>query len=517
MRVVAIISLISSFFIGCQEPNAQPFQVTSNGESVPVYEQNTAPLSYGLDTYKYARLTYDGQPLSVQVEAADVEVGKDDWDISPHSYGIEGKKEGNKISFTIDRKGYVVIQFSKNQEEFRKRLVLFIEEPIAAPEGEQVDLVAQYGVDNTGQTNETDKIQQALDEISGTQKVLYFGPGVYKTSSLRLQSNSKIHLAKNATLKADSNADQIDSYRAKSRQGINRFIYIENAENIEVTGLGTFDGSGSEILGITFPKTEDTKTKIRLMLIVRSKNIYFNGIVLKDAGSWNTQVVGSQDITFTNCKLINNTRNDAYFGSLDGWDPDGSQRVLIQDSFGWAGDDNVAVKSTGYGDYQILDDVEDITVRRCVFLTKKTSLKIGTETRCKSYQRILFEDNDIIAADRAMGVNVRDQATVSDVVFRNNRVESVFPDRRTMPINVYITRREDDQPWTGKIESVLFENCSFETMFPKKIQISRIESHTDSDDLNVTFKNLVIEGKKINTLDPEYFNLDRTNGIISFK
>ena len=42
---------------------------------------------------------------------------------------------------------------------------------------------------------------------------------------------------------------------------------------------------------------------------------------------------------------MNNTRNDDYFGSLDGWNPDASKRVLIEDCFGWAGDDNVAVKS----------------------------------------------------------------------------------------------------------------------------------------------------------------------------
>ncbi|MEM9078920.1 MAG: glycosyl hydrolase family 28 protein, partial [Bacteroidota bacterium] len=300
-------------------------------------------------------------------------------------------------------------------------------------------------------------------------------------------------------------------------RGINRFIYIENAENIAVTGLGTFDGSGSEILGITLPKIGDKRTRVRLMFIYRSKNISFDGIVLKDAASWNTHIMGSQDVTFRNCKLMNNTMNNDYFGSLDGWDPDASKRVLIEDSFGWAGDDNVAVKCTGYGNLNILDDVEDVTVRGCVFMTKKTSLKIGTETRCENYNRVLFENNDVIEADRVLGVNVRDRATVSGVVFRNIRSESLFADRRQMPINVYITRREDDQPWTGKIEGVLFEDCSFEMMFPKKIQISRIDSHTSEKDLNVTFKNLTIEGKQVKELSGEYFNLQRTNGTIRFK
>ncbi len=513
MRVLLAIFLLNLF--ACQS-SSQSYTLTSNGQSIPVYEQNTAPLSYRLDTYKYARVTYQGTPLALEVEALGFQLGEEDWDISPHSYGVEADRIGNKLRFKVDRKGYLVIKFSRNPEDFKKRLVIFVEAPIDAPSGaELVDIVKEYDVDNTGQKNETEKIQKALDEISGTDKVLLFSDGVYKSSMLRLKSNSNIHVSKNAVIKADPEA--IESYKAKGGRGINRFIYIENAENIAVTGLGTFDGSGSEILGITLPKIGDKRTRVRLMFIYRSKNISFNGIVLKDAASWNTHIMGSQDVTFRNCKLMNNTMNNDYFGSLDGWDPDASKRVLIEDSFGWAGDDNVAVKCTGYGNLNVLDDVEDVTVRGCVFMTKKTSLKIGTETRCENYNRVLFENNDVIEADRVLGVNVRDRATVSGVVFRNIRSESLFPDRRQMPINVYITRREDDQPWTGKIEGVLFEDCSFEMMFPKKIQISRIDSHTSEKDLNVTFKNLTIEGKKVKKLSGEYFNLQRTNGTIRFK
>ncbi|MEM8894241.1 MAG: glycosyl hydrolase family 28 protein [Bacteroidota bacterium] len=513
IKLASILVMLNMFSVIA---DGQSYRLTSNGKNVEVLEQNTAPLSNGLSTYKYARVTYLGDPLSLEVEAEQFDFGNDDWDISPHSYQIDGHKVGNKLSFTIDRPGYLVIKFSKDPEEFKKRLVIFIEEPInVSTDNEIVDIISTYDIDNTGSINETVKIQRALDDISGTDKVLYFGDGVYKTSMLQLKSNSKIHLSKEAVIKADPK--DIESYKAKKGEGMNRFIYIANAENIEVSGLGTFDGSGSEILGVTLPKAGDKRTKVRLMFILRSTNISFDGIVLKDAASWNTHIMGSTNISFKNCKLMNNTMNNDYFGSLDGWDPDASQKVLIEDCFGWAGDDNVAVKCTGSGNLDILDDVSDVTVRGCVFMTKKTSLKIGTETRCANYRSVIFEDNDVIEADRVLGVNVRDRAVVSDIVFRNIRSESLFPDRRQMPINVYITRREDDQAYTGKIANVFFEDCTFEMMFPQKIQISRIESHTERTDLNVTFKNLTIAGNRVVSLDPTYFNLDKTNGIIKFQ
>jgi hypothetical protein len=75
----------------------------------------------------------------------------------------------------------------------------------------------------------------------------------------------------------------------------------------------------------------------------------------------------------------------------------------------------------------------------------------------------------------------------------------------------------DDQPWTGKIQNVTIEDCSFEQKFPKKIQITRLENFTKKEDLQVTFKNLTIEKKKINSLDSNYFNLSKCNGVIQFK
>jgi hypothetical protein len=504
--------LFISFVYGFSE--AQSFSLVSNGSSIPVWEQNDVPLSYSLNTYKYSRVVYTGKPLLLEIETSGFEFDNTEWDISPHSYGLQGKKQNSKLSFTINRTGYVVVRFSKNQD-FTKRLVIFVEPPERLPVGEIINVVESYNVDNSGLKNETQKIQKALNEISGTNKVLYFPEGKYKTFMLQIKSNSKIHLAKNSRIIAD--ASELNSYIAKKGKGINRFILIEDASNIHVTGLGAFDGNGSEILGVVDSEKVRELDGMRLLFMLNSKNISFDGILLKDSARWNTHFVGCQDITFRNCKMINNLINNEFFGSLDGWDPDSSKRVLIEDCFGWAGDDNVAIKSTGYGDLNVYDNVEDITVRGCVFLTKKTALKIGTETRCESYKRILFEDIDVIEADRVMGINVRDRAVVDGVLFKDIRSEFSFPDRRTMPINVYITRREDDQPWTGKIKNVVFENCSFEKKFPNKIQISRLENYTEPKDIDVTFKNLTISGKKITFLDPDYFNVSKCNGLIKFK
>ena len=81
-------------------------------------------------------------------------------------------------------------------------MVLLFEIPEVVPD-KIVIIVDEYGIDNSGQINETSKIQMALNNISGSDKSLYFPPGKYKTNKLEFRSNSHIHLAKNARLIAD--------------------------------------------------------------------------------------------------------------------------------------------------------------------------------------------------------------------------------------------------------------------------------------------------------------------------
>lgn len=492
---------------------AQTFRVKCNGETIPVFEQNDVSLSYGLSTYKYARLTYDGEPLNIEV-TADFNVAVNDWDIAPYSYGLNGVLSDKTLSFTLDRLGYVVIRFAKNQD-FKKRIVLLVEEPEKIPKGEIVNLLDDYCIDNTGNSNETKRIQKALDDIAETDKILYFPDGVYKTSLLQIRSNSRIHLAKGARIIADPSS--MEPYLNNDDAGTNRFIYIKDAENIYVTGLGAFDGNGTYFRGVFDPNGSKGKGGMRVLFIVNSKNIHFEGILLKDAARWNTQMVGCQDISFKYCKMLNNPNPSSHLTNFDGWDPDASQRVLIENCFGWAGDDNIAIKCVGTGKPKVIQDVEDITIRSCVFLTKKSALKVGTETTCNNMRRIVFEDNDVIEADRVIAIEVLDIATVEDVLYKNNRSDYNYPDAQKRGIYFNLKKRNADQTKLGRIQNVRIEDCTFNSKFPNKIRIFRDVAITDLDDLEVIIKNLIIDGQKINNVSSTYFDMNNCNGKIIFE
>lgn len=492
---------------------SQTFTLTCNQIQIPVMEQNDVDLSYKLNAYKYCQLIYEGKPLKISVSINGYSVLPNDWEISPKSQNIEGVLENNTLYFTINETGYFVIRFAKNQD-FTKRLVLFVDTPYPMPEGKIIDITQRYCVDNTGKMDETKRIQKALDDISGKNVTLYFPDGVYSTSMLRIKSNSNIHFARGARLLA--NTKSFEPYLDNDGSGLNRFIYICDAKNINITGLGGFDGNGTYFRGVANPQGSSGKASMRLIFIVNSQNIMFEGILLKDAARWNTHIVGSSNIFFRNCKLMNNPNPNPNLTNFDGWDIDASQSVIIENCFGWAGDDNVAIKCVGTGSPKVIEDIEDIIVRDCVFLTKKSSLKIGTETRCRNMKNIVFENIDVIESDRAMAVDVQDQAVVNGVLYKSIRVEYYYPDAQKRGININLSKRNPTQTYVGKILNVRFEDCSFEKAFPNGFKIYRDPACTSVADVDVTFKNIKVAGNTINSISSTYFD-SKSNCSVKFE
>jgi polygalacturonase len=400
-------------------------------------------------------------------------------EISPRNAGLFPGLDGQRMNFDLSRPGKYVLRLNDTVKIF-----LFAEKPDLQELKDTVNIITGYKVDNTGKTNQTENIQRAISEISGTGRTLFFPPGVYRSGQLRLKSNTAIFLSEGAVLEADTAS--VSSFMPDDEMENRRFIYIRDAENVTITGRGTIDGNGTRLRN-----RYGDNARIRLLLAVRSKNIKIEGIMLKDPGSWNIQVIMCENVVFRNIKLINNTG----LSNTDGFDPDASRNILIEDCFASCGDDNVAIKTTGKSG--LVGDVSDITVRGCLFLTRKSSLKVGTETRAAVMKNIVFEDNDVLECDRGMAIYVLDGAALDNVIFRNNRFDRNYPDAQRKGIHFQVDKREPESK-LGTVKNVLIKDCIFYNRFPKKSEIS---FNGDYKGIDVTIDNLVIEGSKAFSLE----------------
>jgi hypothetical protein len=154
----------------------------------------------------------------------------------------------------------------------------------------------------------------------------------------------------------------------------------------------------------------------------------------------------------------------------------------------------VAIKITQENGPRTL--TSDITVKNCVFLTRKSSLKVGTESRGSTIKNILFQNNDVIMSDRGMALYCSDGAMYENIRYINNRFEENYADAKQMAIHFSINKRNaNSRP--GIMKNILVDSSWFYQPFPKPSEITGLdEEHT----INLIIRNFFVDGKKITSL-----------------
>jgi hypothetical protein len=470
--------------ISAQDPRADDFKKENIRKYTAVAGSMKSPLfsvlADGLEifTEKYKTYHYANFEAASAFEATvKCEELITDIAVSPARFNIVCKTGERSASFILPGPGFYVIRINKVHKLF-----------ILADKPEQSSVkaginVLKLGIDNTGKRIETRAIQKALNDISGTDRTLCFPAGLYLTGSISIPSDVRIYLDQGAVLKA---ADDITllSFGDKLRPA--GFIRIKDAQNVEIHGRGIIDANGRYLRN----KYGDS-ARMRLLLMVNSRNICVDGIILRDPGSWNTHLLKCEKITLSNLKMM----NDIELSNTDGFDPDASKQVIIENCFAYCSDDNVAVKTTGSSGY--LQNVEDIVVRGNVFLTKKSSLKVGTESQGDIMKDILFENNDVVESDRGMSLYCSDGASYENIRFINNRFEDNYPDAKRSGMNFTIIKRNvSSKP--GQMKDILVKDCSFKAPFPRSSEIFGFDA---DHQIRMTIDNLQITGKKCNDLN----------------
>lgn len=469
--IVAVGSLVVAL---TSTASAQSYSMKINGNDVPV-------LSY--NDFHYAAVSLTSTEFSVELTS---ENDIQSFRVSPKRLNINTSVNGKTATFTLPSKGYYVVFMND------KKLFIFIDEYEEVPQN-SVNILS-YGVDNTGGRNVTTEVQTIINTNAGTGQTLVFPAGIYMVDILKIPSYAKIHLTEGAVLKVPDNKN----VRVGSLSPC--LMLIKDAQNVEITGRGILDGNGT----VHMTNMGRPAGNSRVLLIVNSQNVTVNGITMRDAGGWNTHIVSSQHVNIENVKVLSNVN----FETTDGINPDCSQYITIKNCFAYNGDDNVAVKTSSIVKEYPIQDTENITVQGNVFLTKKSSFKLGTETLSSNINNIIFKDNDIVEADRAMSLYSHDGAVFDNIRYVNNHIETYFPDLRQCWIDFEIRQREVGVSKLGNMKNILIKDCVFYDHWAKG---SRIRGYDATHRIQVTFDNNTMNGTLLNSLQD--MNITSTNGF----
>ncbi len=318
----------------------------------------------------------------------------------------------------------------------------------------------------------TVEIQDALNSA----KRVVFQKGIYITGPLEVPSDTTVIIEKSALIKF---VDDFESYPPifSRWEGVKCWcmhpcLLISNAENVEIKGEGSIDGSGEawwkEVMRFKgkdesrVPKPIEYRLRklnpdymnqpgggggretqfLRppLVQIYRSKNVTIEGIKLQNSPFWTLHPLFSKDIRLKNIRIA----NPAEAPNTDGIDIESSSDVTVEGCFVNVGDDGIALKS-GSGIDGIRDGVptEKIAIRGCTVLSAHGGVVIGSETaggvKHVSVENCLFDGTD-------RGVRIKTRRGRGGVIHHLNFKNIVMKDNLCpFVINMYYGCGTDDQ------------------------------------------------------------------------
>lgn len=326
--------------------------------------------------------------------------------------------------------------------------------------------------------------------------VLYFAGGqIHEAGAIQLKNNQTVYLAGGAVVRG--------------------LIRGENVSGVRILGPGILDGT--------------TRVKWQKMVVFnKCRNIEINGPIVMGSYGWTINPFLSEDIRLDNVKILGWRDND------DGFDPDSSKRVTVNNCFFRTKDDCIAVKAHGtFGlpgssnEDQNRYNTEDVTVMNSTFWSSEWghALTVGAAIRAPRVHNILFTNCDIIKKEKgwAMSIDNTDLGAVEDVRFENIRVEDGCD--KLLALNVLFNQYSADCPveyfrnsdkrkpakghdWLkvvsgkyssprGSIRGVVFKDIE---IAGDRLPPSAIQGWHSADDVrDVLFQNVIFQSKTLNS------------------
>ncbi|MBC7587809.1 MAG: glycoside hydrolase family 28 protein [Chitinophagaceae bacterium] len=292
--------------------------------------------------------------------------------------------------------------------------------------------IKKFGAVADGITLNTIAINKAINACSkkGGGVVLVPG-GFWLTGPIVLQSNTNLHIVRDAVLQFTSNFDQYPLIEG-NWEGLPSFrnqspISATNATNIAITGSGIVDGNGDAwrmvkkekltesqwknkiasggvvsddkktwfpseksikgnkiknagviMPGVTKKDVEEYKDFLRPNLVVLSKckTVLLEGVTFQNSPAWNLHPLMCEDLTVRNVYV----KNPWYAQNGDGIDIESCKNFIVENSTFDVGDDGICIKSGRDAEGRKRGmPTENGIIRNCVVYHAHGGFVIGSE------------------------------------------------------------------------------------------------------------------------------------------
>ncbi len=241
-------------------------------------------------------------------------------------------------------------------------------------------LITSFGAKGDGQTMNTTAIQNAIDKAAVKGGNVVVPAGRFITGPVTLKSGVELHLSKNAFLLGSTNRLDYGNDSAKP------LISAKGAVNISITGQGTIDGRGGELVEnliqqLKAHRLHDTQWPLKapreearpqIINFKECDGVMVKGITIKNSAAWVQSYVRCNGVTIDSIHV----ESVAYWNN-DGIDIVNSKNVSISNCIINASDDAICLKSEG----SFLDSCVNVSVTNCNLRSSANAFKLGTGSK----------------------------------------------------------------------------------------------------------------------------------------
>lgn len=421
------------------------------------------------------------------------QAGEKDWiDLYEYNVKVDMDTHSDATMVQFDFSGKVEILIQKNNGEIRSAVVRPLSKGIQ-PEIDDnfllftIDKPQKLSVEFNGdRLNNLHVFANPIIENIPDRNapgVMYFESGIHEatdkvTGSFRIPSNTIVYLEGGAVLKGRLQCDSV--------------------ENVKILGHGMLL-EPQQGVSVAF-----------------SKNVVIDGITVVNPRHYT--VSGGQSTGIT----IKNLKSFSCQGWSDGLDFMSCSDILIDNVFMRNSDDCIALYAHR-GDYY--GDCRNVRVQNsALWADIAHPINIGThgntETGDEVIEDILFKNIDILEHDEddrdyqgCMAINVGDHNLARNITFEEIRVESI-QEGQLFHLRVMFNQKYNTGPGRG-VRDIVFRNISYSGKYTNSSLIEGYDKERIVD--NILFENIVLNGKRVTSLDELNINKKGFVGKIEIK
>ncbi|MCD8261019.1 MAG: glycoside hydrolase family 28 protein [Bacteroides sp.] len=343
--------------------------------------------------------------------------------------------------------------------------------------------VLDYGAKGDGITDDAVAIQSAIEACSkaGGGRVLLPSGYTFMAGPFSLASRVDLHIAVNTVLIANPDESVYTKSAFKENRGEGMlWISGEKLRGLTISGQGEINGNGVSFMGEELEDSYELKPvhefnpRPHLLTLIGCENIRICDLQIKNSAYWTVHLIGYNDVVIRGITLLNNLK----VRNGDSIDIDHSRNVRISDCYIESGDDCICLKNRR--EYDEYGPCENIVVTNCTMTSRSCAIKIGSEN-VDRISHVTFDNCIIRDSNRGIGIQNRDEGTVSNIVFSNMIVDCKYYSDvwwgKAEPIYVTAYRRakgdHKDAGWrfpkgamegeVGRVSNIFFSNIKCES------------------------------------------------------